>query len=97
MLEIDGNDYLKRMARAIVRTSINGSTPNSQKARLGKLLVKHGFTKIGTGAYEGYGDTADDVMETVATVVAHLASLAEGFSVDQLWWYHDQATPPAGT
>jgi hypothetical protein len=41
------------MARAIIRTSVNGPSPNNIQATLGGAAESVGFRRIGTAAYEG--------------------------------------------
>ena len=82
------------MARAIVRTSINGPSPNNQQAQLRKKLESAGFTKIGTGAYEGEFPTTRDALGALRVATDFLDSLPAGFNVDHLWTYLDEDDTP---
>lgn len=80
----------QRMARAIIRSSINGPSPNNVQSTLRGVAENVGFRKIGTAAYEGNFPTSSDAMFAVNEVVKFLDSLPPGFDIDHLWVYVDR-------
>lgn len=78
------------MARAIIRASINGPTPNSKQQELRKVLSGAGFRKIGTAAYEGRFPTPADAFAAVQDGMAFLEALPPGYEIDHLWVYLDR-------
>ena len=79
-----------RMARAIIRSSVNGPHPNSIQANLQAVARQVGLAKIGTAAYEGNYPTSADAMFAVGQVMNYLDNLPPGFEVDHLWVYIDR-------
>jgi hypothetical protein len=77
------------MARLIVRTSINGPSPNNKQQELRKLLTQFGFSRIGTGAYEGELPSDAAAYAALHAALDFLEALPAGFSLDHLWVYVD--------
>jgi hypothetical protein len=80
-------------ARAIIRTSINGlpgSRGNGLQTQLRNQLKPHGFTRIGTGAYEGRFAHEEDALDGIQVALDFMRDLPPGYAVDHLWLYLDR-------
>lgn len=78
------------MARAILRTSINGPSPNNQQQQLRTRLQRVGFQRIGTGAYEGEFPSKREALEALRIAYEFLDSMPPEFDIDHLWTYVDE-------
>lgn len=78
------------MARAIIRSSINGPSGNPYQSQLRKLLEAEGMQRIGTGAYEGDFPDEVEAMDAVTVALDFLRSLPPRYSLDHLWVYVDE-------
>lgn len=81
------------MARAIIRTSINGPSPNSQQAQLRTRLEKAGFQRIGTGAYEGEFPSKREALAALRIAFDFLDAMHPDWDIDHLWSYVDEDEP----
>lgn len=79
------------MARALIRTSINGPSPNNQQHQLRGALERVGFVRIGTGAYEGVFETQIEAYDAVQVVLDFLRAMPAQFGIDHFWMYIDNA------
>jgi len=82
------------MARALLRSSINGPSPNNQQHLLRAQLEYVGFARIGTGSYEGDFATYEDALAGLQAGIDFLANLPAGFRLDHLWIYVDTSDYP---
>lgn len=84
------------MARAIIRISLDGPSPNSAlQAAKGKLVPPLALVR-NTGTVEGYGSDSD-ILSSLRRLLDHLQNgLPTGIKVDHLWIYLDKTDPPVG-
>lgn len=77
------------MARAIIRSSINGPSPNNVQHQLRSVLESVGFEKIGTAAYEGHFQSGQEALAALEAGINFLYNLPAGYELDHLWTYVD--------
>jgi hypothetical protein len=82
------------MARAIVRLSLDGPSPNNALAVAKRTLTPTFRAVRRTGTMEAYGDP-DDLLAALGNLIDHLQNLPAGIRMDHLWIYADKAEPPA--
>lgn len=78
------------MARAIIRVSINGPSPNNQQQQLRTRLERNGFVRIGTGAYEGDFPSKREALAALRIAYDFLDAMHPDWDIDHLWTYVDE-------
>lgn len=81
------------MARAILRTSINGPHPNNQQQQLRTRLERVGFVRVGTGAYEGDFPSKREALAALRVALDFLDGMHPDWDIDHLWVYVDEDDP----
>lgn len=81
------------MARAIVRLSIDGPSPNNQMQTFKKRMAPLFVASDRTGTIESYGDRKV-LLGGLRDMLAYLEDeLPPEFGVDHIWIYVDKAEP----
>lgn len=76
-----------RMARAIIRWSVNGERSNETGNALGRILKDAGFEKIGTASWEASGGSQLQMIVALGNVIVELGKREA--QLDHLWTYID--------
>lgn len=80
---------IQRMARGIIRYSIDGEPANATGNQVRKKLEDGGWAKIGTAAFDAIDIDPADLVATLGEVLELLKAPPGGGVLDHLWIYID--------